>query len=61
VATGGNKAEAVRQMVEGAVSASWPATVLQFHPDALVLVDEEAAARLNRADYYREIWDAERD
>jgi glucosamine-6-phosphate deaminase len=61
VATGGNKAEAVRQMVEGAVSASWPATVLQFHPDALVLVDEEAAARLDRADYYREIWDAERN
>ncbi len=59
VATGENKAEAVRQMVEGPVSASWPATILQFHRDALVLVDPAAASRLERADHYREIWEAE--
>ncbi len=59
VATGEHKAEAVHQMVEGAVSATWPATILQFHPDALVLVDEAAASKLERADHYREVWEVE--
>lgn len=53
VATGAEKAEAVHQMVEGAVSARWPASVLQLHPRATVLVDEEAAARLELGSYYR--------
>jgi len=59
VATGVRKAEAVRQMVEGAVSATWPATILQFHPDALILIDEAAASELGRADHYREVWETE--
>ncbi|GAB3604547.1 glucosamine-6-phosphate deaminase [Microbacterium aureliae] len=53
VATGQAKAEAVHQMVEGAVSAMWPATILQHHPHATVLLDEAAASRLQLADYYR--------
>jgi glucosamine-6-phosphate deaminase len=53
VATGRGKAEAVHQMVEGPVSAMWPATILQFHPKATVLLDEHAAARLQLGDYYR--------
>lgn len=53
VATGAGKAEAVHQMVEGAVSARWPATVLQMHRKVTVLLDEAAAARLELADYYR--------
>lgn len=53
VATGAGKAEAVHQMVEGAVSARWPASVLQLHPQVTVLVDEAAAARLELGDYYR--------
>ncbi|MER7072004.1 glucosamine-6-phosphate deaminase [Terrabacter sp. NPDC000476] len=56
VATGAAKSEAVRQMVEGAVSARWPATALQLHPRVTVLLDPEAAARLELADYYREVW-----
>ncbi len=32
VATGRSKAEAVHHLVEGAVSALWPATILQHHP-----------------------------
>ena len=35
------------------LSASCPASVLQLHPHATVVVDEEAAAQLERADYYR--------
>lgn len=57
VARGGRKAEAVHQMVEGPVSASWPATILQHHPSVTVLVDEAAASKLQLADYFREIQD----
>lgn len=56
VATGRNKAEAVHQLVEGPVSALWPATVLQHHPHATVLIDDAAARRLQLADYYRETY-----
>lgn len=53
VATGSGKAEAVQHLVEGAVSALWPATILQHHPRVTVLVDAAAATRLQLADYYR--------
>ena len=46
LATGTAKAEAVRHLVEGPVSAMWPATILQHHPHATVL-DEAAAASSN--------------
>src|SRR5690625_5593100 len=45
VAFGVGKAEAVAQLVEGPVSAMWPATILQHHPHKTVLVDEAAAGR----------------
>jgi glucosamine-6-phosphate deaminase len=54
LATGRGKAEAVHQLVEGPVSAMWPATILQHHPHVTVLVDDGAASRLQLADYYRE-------
>ncbi len=57
VAQGANKADAVRELVEGGISARWPATILQMHPDVWVLVDEAAASKLELADYYREMWD----
>ena len=56
VATGRSKAEAVHHLVEGAVSAMWPATVLQHHPHATVLLDDAAARRLQLVDYYRETY-----
>lgn len=61
VATGRSKAEAVHQLVEGAVSAMWPATVLQHHPHATVLLDDAAARRLQLADYYRETYESKPD
>ena len=61
IATGRNKAEAVHQLVEGPVSAMWPATVLQFHPHVTVLVDGAAARRLQLVDYYRETFRAKPD
>jgi glucosamine-6-phosphate deaminase len=61
VATGGRKAEAVHHLVEGPVSAMWPATVLQHHPHVTVLLDDSAAQRLQLAGYYRETYRAKPD
>jgi glucosamine-6-phosphate deaminase len=61
VATGASKAEAVHHLVEGAVSATWPATILQHHPHVTVLLDDEAAHRLQRVDYYRETYRSKPD
>lgn len=55
LATGEAKAEAVHQLVEGAVSARWPGTVLQHHQHVTVLLDDDAAARLELTAYYREM------
>ena len=56
LATGAGKAEAVHRLVEGAVTARWPASVLQHHEHVTVLVDEAAAGDLELADYYRETY-----
>lgn len=47
VANGKNKADAVYAMVSGKVSEDCPASVLQLHPDAVIVVDKEAAAKLD--------------
>ncbi len=54
LATGESKAQPIAEMVEGPVSASCPASVLQFHPHVTVLIDNAAAGELVHADYYRE-------
>ncbi len=53
IATGAHKAEAVAAAVEGPLTASCPASVLQLHPHVTVVVDEAAATRLDNADFYR--------
>ncbi|WP_114856589.1 glucosamine-6-phosphate deaminase [Brachybacterium sp. YJGR34] len=58
-ASGEGKAEAVAQLVEGPISARWPATSLQLHPDVVVVVDEAAASRLELSDYYRSVQELE--
>ncbi|WP_141014326.1 glucosamine-6-phosphate deaminase [Nocardioides sambongensis] len=58
LASGAGKAEALAAAVEGPVSASCPASVLQHHPHVTVLVDDAAGARLDRLDHYREVYDA---
>ncbi|MFL2099531.1 glucosamine-6-phosphate deaminase [Desemzia sp. FAM 23989] len=48
MAFGKNKAEAIQQMIEGPVTEEVPASVLQQHPNVIVIVDEEAGSLLNR-------------
>jgi glucosamine-6-phosphate deaminase len=56
IATGATKAEPVARAVEGPLAAVCPASVLQLHPHATVVLDEAAAGGLQLADYYREAY-----
>jgi glucosamine-6-phosphate deaminase len=55
LATGENKADAVKAMVEGPLTASCPASALQMHRDAVIVIDKEAASKLNDIDFYQHI------
>lgn len=46
VASGSDKADIVKEAFLGPVTPEVPASILQFHPDALVIVDEAAGAKL---------------
>ena len=53
VAQGEAKAAAIAAAVEGPVTSMCPGSILQFHPQAYVIIDEAAAAGLKLADYYQ--------
>ncbi len=53
LASGPTKADAVRDCIEGPISASMPASFLQFHPRATIILDEQAANKLCRKGYYK--------
>jgi glucosamine-6-phosphate deaminase len=57
VASGSAKAVPIAAAVEGPLTAMCPASVLQLHPHATVVVDEAAAAELRLAGYYRSVFD----
>jgi glucosamine-6-phosphate deaminase len=58
-ATGIHKADIVARAVEGPITSMISATSLQLHPRCTVVVDEEAANRLNGTEYYRWVFDNE--
>lgn len=55
VAQGSDKAAAVASAVEGPLTSLCPASALQLHPRATVVIDEAAASMLALGDYYREV------
>ena len=55
LATGASKAPAVAAMVEGPLSAACPASALQLHRKATVVLDQAAAAELRLTDYYHHV------
>lgn len=55
LATGEVKSDAVRQMIEGPVAARCPASALQLHEKATVVIDTAAAAALEDPDFFRHI------
>jgi glucosamine-6-phosphate deaminase len=43
-------------LAKGPVSASCPASILQFHRNTKIIIDQEAASLLKRKDYYLWVW-----
>ncbi|WP_091469994.1 glucosamine-6-phosphate deaminase [Paenarthrobacter nitroguajacolicus] len=61
LAFGANKAQAVAAALEGPVSSAVPGSVIQQHARATVIIDEDAAAGLAHAEYYRHAWRSAQD
>ena len=55
LATGTNKASAVKAMIEGPLTAACPASALQLHQQAIIVLDEAAASELTDIEFYRHI------
>lgn len=53
---GENKAEAVAKIIEGGVSHRWPGSILQFHTNTTVYLDEAAASQLELADKFKALF-----
>lgn len=58
VATGTAKAAPIASAVEGPLAAMCPASAIQLHPHASVVIDEAAASRLQLGAYYRATFSA---
>ncbi|HEX5443728.1 MAG TPA: glucosamine-6-phosphate deaminase [Pirellulales bacterium] len=55
LAAGKSKAKAIRDTIEGPITAQVTASALQLHRDVIAILDEEAARLLERCDYYLEV------
>lgn len=55
LAAGDSKARAIRDAVEGPVTAQVTASALQLHREVVCVLDEEAARLLERRNYYQEV------
>jgi glucosamine-6-phosphate deaminase len=60
IALGERKAKAVRETIEGPITAQVTASALQLHRDVVVVLDEAAGSLLRRRDYYEEVEYAQR-
>jgi len=54
LAFGKEKAKAIAQALEGPLTAAIPASSVQLHPNAVVILDPEAAEDLKYKSYYRQ-------
>jgi glucosamine-6-phosphate deaminase len=59
LATGPAKAKAIRDTIEGPVTAQVTASALQLHREVVAIVDDEAARLLERRDYYLQVEQAQ--
>ncbi len=57
LANGEKKADPVAALVEGPITSQVTASALQMHPNATVIIDEAAASKLKRVDYYKWTYD----
>ena len=61
IATGEAKSGPIAKAVEGPVTEMVPASALQLHPRATLIIDEAAGRQLENTDYYREAYRSEPD
>ncbi len=57
LANGKEKSQAIAKSVEGPITASVPASILQLHPQAKIIIDLEAASLLKRKNYYQWVYE----
>jgi glucosamine-6-phosphate deaminase len=57
LAFGSNKAAIIAGAVEGPITAMNPASALQLHADTRVFLDTPSSSKLQKADYYRWVYD----
>jgi glucosamine-6-phosphate deaminase len=60
LAFGEAKAQAIAEAVEGPVTSQITASALQLHRDVSVILDEAAASKLKRQEYYRDVENVQR-
>jgi len=59
LATGEAKAAIIAKAVEGPITAMISASALQLHPHCTIIIDEQAALKLEKIDYYRWVFENE--
>ena len=57
LAFGENKAQAMKDTIEGPITSFVPASALQMHEKVTVIMDEAAATMLVKKDYYRWVYE----
>lgn len=57
IANGKGKADVCKEFIEGPVTSQITATALQLHSYAIVVLDDEAASKLERKEYYNWVRD----
>ena len=57
IASGTNKAEALKHGIEGSISHIWPISILQMHQHGIIVCDEAATKELRpeTVKYFKEI------
>jgi glucosamine-6-phosphate deaminase len=56
LAFGEKKAQAVMDMIEGPVTAMVPGSALQLHEHVKIIIDEPAASKLEKGEYYKYVY-----
>lgn len=57
IATGSNKAQALKHGIEGSINHVWPISALQYHPHGIILCDKDATIALKEetVEYFLDI------
>lgn len=57
IANGKKKADVCAEFIEGPITSQITASALQLHPKAIVVLDEEAASKLKKYNYYKWVYE----